>query len=91
MLSSQLMKIVPLHRLTYRSRRKTLLPLTKMQRLCKVSCAVTIHWPLKMTDVEKEKIISPLKTMNENEVINDLLKLLDQVQKHALLQSPFEH
>jgi hypothetical protein len=35
-----------------------------------------------MTNIENEKIISPLKLMT-NEVMNDLLKLLDMVQKHA--------
>jgi len=53
-----------------------------------------------MTNIENEKIISPLKLMT-NEVMNDLLKLLDMVQKHAdsegcqhclgLLESIFEH
>jgi hypothetical protein len=53
-----------------------------------------------MTNIENEKIISPLKLMT-NEVMNDLLKLLDMVQKHAdregcqhclgLLESVFEH
>ena len=52
-----------------------------------------------MTNIENEKIISPLKLMT-NEVMNDLLKLLDMVQKHAdregcqhclgLLESVFE-
>lgn len=36
-----------------------------------------------MTDKENEKIVIPLKIMNKNEVMNDLLKLLDLVQKHA--------
>ena len=36
-----------------------------------------------MTDKENEKIILPLKIMNKNEVMSDLLKLLDLVQKHA--------
>ena len=36
-----------------------------------------------MTDIENEKIIPPLKLMVKNEVMNDLLKLLDIVQKHA--------
>ena len=36
-----------------------------------------------MSDIEKEKIIPPLKLMTRNEVMNDLLKLLDLVQKHA--------
>ena len=53
-----------------------------------------------MTDKENEKIIPPLKLMTKNEVMNDLLKLLDMVQKHAdkgrcqhcldLLESVFE-
>ena len=53
-----------------------------------------------MTNIENEKIISPLKLMT-NEVMNDLLKLLDMVQNHAdregcqhclgLLESIFEH
>ena len=37
-----------------------------------------------MTNIENEKIIPPpLKLMIKNEVMNDLLKLLDLVQKHA--------
>jgi hypothetical protein len=36
-----------------------------------------------MTDIENEKIITPLKLMTRNEVMNDLLKLLSLVQKHA--------
>ena len=36
-----------------------------------------------MTDKENEKITPPLKLMTRNEVMNDLLKLLDRVQKHA--------
>ena len=36
-----------------------------------------------MTDIENEKFIPPLKLMTRNEVMNDLLKLLDLVQKHA--------
>ena len=54
-----------------------------------------------MTDIENEKIIPQLKLMTKNEVMNDLLKLLDMVQKHAdkegcqhcldLLESVFEH
>ncbi len=54
-----------------------------------------------MTNIENEKIISPLKLMTKSEVVNDLLKLLDRVQKHAdkegcqrcldLLESVFEH
>ena len=54
-----------------------------------------------MTDIENEKIIPPLKLMTRNEMINDLLKLLELVQKHAdkqgcqhcldLLESVFEH
>jgi hypothetical protein len=65
----------------------------------------TIDWSLSrvniMTDIENEKIILPLKLMTRNEVMNDLLKLLDLVQKHAdkkgcqhcldLLESVFEH
>jgi hypothetical protein len=53
-----------------------------------------------MTDIENEKITPLLKLMTRNEVINDLLKLLDLVQKHAdkegcqhcldLLESVFE-
>ena len=34
-----------------------------------------------MTDIENEKIIPPLKLMTRNEMINDLLKLLELVQK----------
>ena len=54
-----------------------------------------------MTDIENEKIIPPLKLMTKSEVVKDLLKLLDMVQKHAdkegcqhcldLLESVFEH
>jgi hypothetical protein len=37
-----------------------------------------------MTDIENEKIIPPpLKLMTKNDVMNDLLKLLSLVQKHA--------
>ena len=36
-----------------------------------------------MNNIENEKIISPLKLMTKSEVVNDLLKLLDMVQKHA--------
>ena len=36
-----------------------------------------------MTDIENEQIIPPLKLMTKNEVMKDLLKLLDIVQKHA--------
>ena len=48
----------------------------------------TIDWSLSrvniMTDIENEKIIPPpLKLMTKNEAMNDLLKLLDLVQKHA--------
>ncbi|MFZ0326774.1 MAG: hypothetical protein WBP64_01610 [Nitrososphaeraceae archaeon] len=49
----------------------------------------------------KGENIPPLKIMTKNEVMNDLLKLLDLVQKHAdkegcqhcldLLESVFEH
>jgi len=65
----------------------------------------TIDWSLPrvniMTDIENEKVIPPLKLMTKSEVVNDLLKLLDMVQKHAnkegcqhcldLLESVFEH
>jgi len=54
-----------------------------------------------VTDIEKGKIISPLRIMTKSEVMNDLLKLLDLVQKHAdkercqhcldLLESVFGH
>jgi hypothetical protein len=55
-----------------------------------------------MTNIENEKIIPPpSKLMTRNEVMNDLLKLLDLVQKHAdkqgchhcldLLESVFEY
>ena len=80
-------------------------PLTRMQRLSKDHMQHTIDWSLPrvniMTDIENEKIISPLKLMTKSEVVNDLLKLLDMVQKHAnkegcqhcldLLESVFEH
>ena len=36
-----------------------------------------------MTDKENEKITPPLKLMTRKEVMKDLLKLLDCVQKHA--------
>ena len=54
-----------------------------------------------MTDIENEKFVPPLKLMTKSEVMYDLLKLLDLVQKHAdkqgchhcldLLESVFEH
>jgi len=54
-----------------------------------------------MTNKENEKITPPLKLMTKSEVIYDLLKLLNIVQKHAdkegcqhcldLLESVFEH
>jgi hypothetical protein len=53
-----------------------------------------------VTDKETEKIAIPLKIMNKDEAMSDLLKLLDLVQKHAdkegcqhclnLLESVFE-
>jgi hypothetical protein len=53
-----------------------------------------------VTDIEKWKIIPQLKIMTKDEVVSDLLKLLDLVQKHAdkegwqhcldLLESVFE-
>jgi hypothetical protein len=81
-------------------------PLVKMQRLSKAYVQVTIDRHSKneyiMTDIENEKIIPPpLKLMTKSEVANDLLKLLDLVQKHAdkkgcqhcldVLESVFEH
>jgi len=37
-----------------------------------------------MTNIENEKIIPPpLKLMIKNDVMNDLLKLLSLIQKHA--------
>ena len=36
-----------------------------------------------MINKENEKFIPPLKLMTKSEVMNDLLKLLDLVQKHA--------
>lgn len=36
-----------------------------------------------MIDKVNEKTVIPLKIMNKNEVMSDLLKLLDLVQKHA--------
>jgi hypothetical protein len=77
-----------------------------MQRLSKGYVQVTIDRHSKneyiMTDIENEKIIPPpLKLMTKSEVANDLLKLLDLVQKHAdkkgcqhcldVLESVFEH
>jgi len=54
-----------------------------------------------MTNIENEKFVPPLKLMTKSEVMYDLLKLLDLVQKHAdkqgchhcldLLESVFEH
>ena len=81
-------------------------PLVKKQRLSKAYVQVTIDRHSKneyiMTDIENEKIIPPpLKLITKSEVANDLLKLLDLVQKHAdkkgcqhclnLLESVFEH
>ena len=53
-----------------------------------------------MTNKDNEKIVIPLKIMNKSEVMSDLLRLLDLVQKHAdkegcqhcldLLESVFE-
>ena len=41
-----------------------------------------------MTDIENEKIMPSIKGNVQREVMNDLLKLLDLVQKHAdILQS----
>ena len=58
-----------------------------MQRLSKDHMQHTIYLSLSRvnitTDIENEKIIPPLKLMTRNEVMNDLLKLLDMVQKHA--------
>jgi hypothetical protein len=54
-----------------------------------------------MTDIENEKFVPQLKLMTKSEVMYDLLKLLDLVEKHAdkqgchhcldLLESVFEH
>jgi hypothetical protein len=70
---------------SFRSRRKTLRPLARMQRLSKDHMQHTIYLSLSRvnitTDIENEKIIPPLKLMTRNEVMNDLLKLLDLVQK----------
>ena len=54
-----------------------------------------------MANKENEKIAIPLKIINNNEVMSDLLRLLNLVQKHAdkercqhcldLLESIFEH
>jgi hypothetical protein len=54
-----------------------------------------------MTEIEKGKIIPPLRLMTKNEVMDDLLKLVDLIQKHAdkegcqhcldLLELVFEH
>jgi hypothetical protein len=56
-----------------------------MQRLSKDHMQHTIYLSLSRvnitTDIENEKIIPPLKLMTRNEVMNDLLKLLDLVQK----------
>ena len=41
-----------------------------------------------MTDIENEKIMPSIKGNDQREVMNDLLKLLDLIQKHAdILQS----
>ena len=61
-------------------------PLTRMQRLSKDHMQHTIYLSLSRvnitTDIENEKIIPPpLKLMTKSEVMNDLLKLLDLVQK----------
>jgi hypothetical protein len=62
-------------------------PLARMQRLSKDHMQHTIDWSLSRvnitTDIENEKIIPALKLMTRNELMNDLLKLLDLVQKHA--------
>ena len=89
---------------SFRSRCKTLRPLAYIQRLSKAYVQVTIdhHSNDETNDyIENEKIIPPLKLMTKSEVVNDLLKLLDMVQKHAnkegcqhcldLLESVFEH
>jgi hypothetical protein len=57
-----------------------------MQRLSKDHMQHTIYLSLSRvnitTDIENEKIIPPpLKLMTKSEVMNDLLKLLDLVQK----------
>jgi hypothetical protein len=77
-----------------------------MQRLSRAYVQLTTDGSFKreyiMTDIENEKIIPPpIKLMPRNEVMKDLLKLLDLVQKHAdkegcqhcldLLESVFEH
>jgi len=75
-----------------------------MQRLSKARLRLTIHQIKSeptMTNKENEKITPPLKLMTKSEVIYDLLKLLNIVQKHAykegcqhcldLLESVFEH
>jgi hypothetical protein len=60
-------------------------PLARMQRLSKDHMQYTIYLSLSRvnitTDIENEKIIPPLKLMTKSEVMNDLLKLLDLVQK----------
>jgi hypothetical protein len=70
---------------SFKSRRKTLRPLARIQRLSKDHMQHTINLSLSRvnitTDIENEKIIPPLKLMTRNEVMNDLLKLLDLVQK----------
>ena len=73
---------------SFRSRRKTLRPLARMQRLSKDHMQHTVYLSLSRvnitTDIENEKIIpSPLKLMTKSEVMNDLLKLLSLVQKHV--------
>ena len=68
--------------------------------MCSLRLADQFNGELLVTDKENEKIILPLKIMNKNEVMGDLLRLLDLVQKHAdkegcqhcldLLESVFE-
>jgi hypothetical protein len=51
--------------------------------MCSLLLMDHFNGELKVTDKENEKIMPPLKVMTRSEVINDLLKLLSLVQKHA--------
>jgi hypothetical protein len=68
--------------------------------MCSLRLANHFNGELLVTDKENEKVILPLKIMNKNEKVSNLLKLLDLVQKDAnkegcqhcldLLESVFE-
>lgn len=71
-------------------RRKTLRASSWNAEAKQGSCVVyywrSIQEWVQMTDTENKKITPPLKLMNKNEVMKDLLKLLDLVQKHMLIK-----